>query len=282
MYTQGESERLVGEAFKDHRQQVIIASKFGYVLPRQKQFVNRIKPILKPVVARLGLKSHRVHAGLRGTVSDQDFSPAYIRASIEASLRRLQTDYIDVYQLHDPPLDVIKRGDFVEALERLQRDGKIRCWGVAGQDPSDAVTALQYASIGSIQVGLSVLEQAALDGAIPTATQRGVGIIARQVFASGLLTRPVDRLDLADIDSEPVVAQRKKDQLAEYSAIVQRVGRERSEMALHFSLSHPEVSVVLLGASRSDQLDTALRQLESHPLSDEERALLIGCRRSGR
>jgi aryl-alcohol dehydrogenase-like predicted oxidoreductase len=194
----------------------------------------------------------------------------------------LQTDYIDVYQLHDPPAEVLLHGDFVEPLERLRRQGKIRHWGVAVRRPEDVPDALTYRLLTSIQVGLSVLEQAALDTAIPRAAARDVAVIARQVYASGLLTRAVDRLDVAELDTEPAVAARKREQLARYAMIAERYGRSRAEMALQFALAREEVSVVLLGISRADQLAASLRALDAPALSADERHLLTASRRPGR
>src|SRR5260370_14415479 len=128
MYTQGESERLVGEAFHHQRDRVVIATKFGYRLPAQKRFINRLKPLAKPFIARLGLKPRQVHRGLRGTVSQQDFSTAYIIRAVEASLRRLKADYIDIYQLHHPPSDGLRRSEFVALPESLRRQSKGRYW----------------------------------------------------------------------------------------------------------------------------------------------------------
>jgi aryl-alcohol dehydrogenase-like predicted oxidoreductase len=282
MYTQGESERLVGEAFRGNRDRVVIATKVGYVLPTQKQFINRIKPLVKPLVARLGLKSNQVPARVRRTVSPQDFSAAYIVKAAEASLRRLRTDYIDVYQLHDPPIEVLERGDFIAPLELLREQGKVRHWGIACQHDADTLSALHYPTLASIQVGLSVLEQAALDEVIPRAAQRGAAIIARQVFASGLVTRPVDSLQLDDIDHEPAVAARKHAQLAACGAIAQRSGRSRDELALQFTLARPEVSVALLGISRQAHLDAGLRALGAAALSADEHRLISQSRRQGR
>lgn len=282
MYTHGESERLVGDAFHSNRDRVLIATKFGYTSPAQQLLLNRIKPFIKPFIARLGLKPQQVHAGLRATVSQQDFSPLYIARAVEASLRRLRTDYIDVYQLHDPPVEVLERGEFVEVLERLRQQGKLRYWGVAGQQPEDALVSLKYASLATIQVGLSVLEQAALDAAIPRAAERGTAIIARQVFASGLVTRRLDTLRLDDIDSDPEIARRKCDQLAAYAAIAERFGRSPAEMALQFALSKDGISVVLLGISREEQLQSSLQALHATRLSAEEQQLLTACRRAGR
>jgi aryl-alcohol dehydrogenase-like predicted oxidoreductase len=282
MYTQGDSERLVGEAFRRDRERVIIATKFGYRLPAQKQLLTRIKPLLKPVVARMGLRRRQVHAGIRGTVSDQDFSPGYIIAAVEASLRRLNTDYIDVYQLHSPPRDVLERGEFVQTLNDLLTHGKIRYWGVACEGSADALLCLGYPSLASVQVGINALEQAAFDAAIPSVAERGLALIARQVFASGLLTRPVEAIPTEILDTDPQVAELKRQQLVQYAAITQRCDRSRAEMALKFLLRRPEISVVLLGISRQEQLKANLQALDAPDLSGEEYQLLISSRRPGR
>jgi len=282
MYAQGESERLVGDAFRHNRDRVVIATKFGYRLPAQKQLINQVKPLLKPLVARLGLKSQQIHSGLRGTVSQQDFSSSYISRAVEASLKRLKSDYIDIYQLHDPPTDVLQRGDFVEPLELLRRQGKVRYWGVACLGTDDALASLQYPALASIQVGFSALEQAALDAAIPRAAAHGTGIIARQVFASGLLTRRPDALKLDEIDSDRQVAMRKRDQLVAYASIAKGCGRSPAELALQFALARQDVSVVLLGISRATQLDSSLSALRAAPLSANECQLISASRRPGR
>jgi aryl-alcohol dehydrogenase-like predicted oxidoreductase len=229
---------------------------------------------MKPLVTRLRLKPHQVHASLRGTVSEQDFSPTYIVRAAEASLRRLKTDYIDLYQLHDPHTDVLRRGDFVEPLERLRQQGKIRYWGVACRDVEDACVSLEHPSLASVQVSLSVLEQHALSRAVPRAAGQGVGIIARQVFASGLLTRRLDALRPEELDSEPGVALQKQDRIAAFASLAERCGRGRAEMALHFALARQDVSVVLLGMSSLDQMHANLRALEAPRLSDEELTVL--------
>jgi aryl-alcohol dehydrogenase-like predicted oxidoreductase len=282
MYTQGESERIVGEAFRRDRDRVVIATKFGYRLATGKRLISRVKPMVRPFVRRLGLKTSPARPRTGGSASQQDFSPAYILASAEASLRRLNTDYIDVYQLHDPPVDVLERGDFIEPLDRLQREGKIRHWGIACQNDVDTLAGLHYPSLSSVQVGLSVLEQASLDTVIPRAAERGAAVIARQVFASGLLTKRVESLELEDIDHEPAVAARKRDQLATYASITRSSHRTPTEMALQFALARDEVSVVLVGISRGTQLDSALRALQADALAPEESRLLVASRREGR
>jgi aryl-alcohol dehydrogenase-like predicted oxidoreductase len=279
MYTQGESERLVGQAFRRRRDQVVIATKFGYRLSNRKQLIGRIKPFVRPLVARIGLRSQQVHARLRGTVSQQDFSPRYVINALEGSLRRLKTDYIDLYQLHDPPLEVLCREDVVEVLQLLQSQGKIRYWGVACQQPEDVLASLEQSTLASVQLGISVLEQSALEEAVPRAASRGTAVIARQVFASGLLTRALDQLAPHDIDAEPEVAVRKRALLAQFGSIAAGSGRSRAELAVHFALAVEGVSVVLLGISRSEHLQAALQALATPPLSADELRLLVAAQR---
>ena len=81
---------------------------------------------------------------------------------------------------------------------------------------------------GSYAQSQHVASQAALDAAIPAAAERGVGIILRQVFASGLVTRQLDALRLDELDGDSEVAARKRDQLVAYAEIVERCGRSRA------------------------------------------------------
>jgi aryl-alcohol dehydrogenase-like predicted oxidoreductase len=233
-------------------------------------------------VARLGLTGRHVPSALRGSVSRQDFSPSYIASAIEASLRRLRTDYIDVYQLHSPPPDVLRAGAFVETLERSREQGKIRYWGVACEHPEDVADCLAHAQIASVQVGFSALEQAALDSAIPQAARRGIGIISRQVYASGLLTRPIDAFEPCQIDDDTAVADRKREQIAALSAIAANTRRSRAELALKFALSQADVSVVLLGISRQAHLDDCLAALQTPDLTEQEQQMVMSARRPGR
>jgi aryl-alcohol dehydrogenase-like predicted oxidoreductase len=277
MYTQGESERLLGEALGRNRTRVVIATKFGYLVPRQRRLVARLKPLLKPLVARLGVR-RRSPAGSSGSgfssAAPQDFSATYIVSALEASLRRLKTDYVDVYQLHSPPRDVLERGEFVEPLERLREQGKIRYWGMACEEPEDVLTSLRYQTIASVQVSLSALEQAALPAAIPRASARGVGIIGRQVFASGLLTRQLEAIDPRYLGRDATSVALKRSRLEQFASVAERSGRSRAELALQFSLDVPGVSAVLLGLSRMDQLDASLDALRARGLTDDERDLL--------
>src|SRR5260370_28089232 len=125
MYTQGESEQVLGEAFHGVRDQVVLASKFGYCLPAQRELVSRVKPLVKPLVQRLGIRRDHLPSAVRGSLA-QNFSPSYVVHAVEQSLRRLKTDHLDLCQLHSPPAEVLAQGEFLAPLQLLQRQGKSR------------------------------------------------------------------------------------------------------------------------------------------------------------
>src|ERR1044071_1609068 len=104
MYSQGESEILLGKAFRARRDDVIIATKAGYALPAQRKVIARIKPIVRPIIRMLGIKREKMPARVMGAPT-QDFSAPYLRRALEGSLRRLGTDHVDLFQLHSPPAD---------------------------------------------------------------------------------------------------------------------------------------------------------------------------------
>src|ERR1700737_2525249 len=101
MYAQGESESLIGTAFRGRREQVILATKGGYCLPARRNMIKRIKPLVRPIVQALGLKRTKLPAGISGTLS-QDFSPSHLTKALEESLKRLQTHYSVLYQFNSP------------------------------------------------------------------------------------------------------------------------------------------------------------------------------------
>src|SRR3984885_9096408 len=116
MYSQGESESLIGTAFRGRREQVILATKGGYCLPARRNVIKRIKPLVRPIVQVLGLKRAKFPAAMSGKLS-QDFSASYLTNALEKSLQRLQTDHVDLYQLHSPGLSFLQSAAFLGALE---------------------------------------------------------------------------------------------------------------------------------------------------------------------
>jgi aryl-alcohol dehydrogenase-like predicted oxidoreductase len=273
MYTQGESEKLLGQAIRGRRSDVIIASKAGYCLPGRRKLVAHIKPLVRPIIRRLGVSRAHLPAGASGALT-QDFSSSYILSAVEGTLKRLRTDYLDLYQMHSPPREILEAGDFLAPLEQLQRDGKIRYFGVSCETTEDALVCLRYPSLSSLQIRLSLLAQGALDQVIPQAQRQGAALIARECFAGGLLTKSLDALGLESFIPDSVEREEKRVEVAGFDAIAQESRRSLAEMALHFVADQDAIAVTLLGMRTQAQLASNLQRWESPPLSAEERARL--------
>lgn len=266
MYCQGESEELLGKAFRGRREQVIIASKVGYCLPARRKLVSKVKPLLKPAIRRLGISRHTLPSGASGALT-QDFTPDYIARAIEGSLRRLRTDYLDLYQLHSPPPEVLESGDFLAPLEKLQREGKIRYFGVSCETTADARTCLRYPDISSLQLRLSLLDQSALETAILRARERGVALIARECFAGGLLAKPIGALGLEALIPGETEREAKRGEILGYASRAGQFGRSLPELAFQFVRAVEGITVTLLGMRTEAQLAGNLRLLAAPPLA---------------
>ena len=168
-YGNGRSEEQLAEAFGDRRSSVIYATKFGY------DFSDG---------------SH----GRRGQSElPQDFSPKFVRRALEASLRRLQTDYVDIYQMHNARMSQIEDDALWELLESFKREGKVRMYGVA-LGPAigwlyEGVDAVRRRDVASLQIIWNMLEQYPGNEQIRAAYDAGAstGYMIRVPHSSGLL-----------------------------------------------------------------------------------------------
>jgi aryl-alcohol dehydrogenase-like predicted oxidoreductase len=262
MYSQGESEALIGRAFRRQRDKIVIATKAGYCLPAQRRFIARIKPFVRPLIRLLKLKRTHLPAAVRGALA-QDFSPGYLTRALEDSLKRLKTDHVDLLQLHSPPAEIVERGDWVDALERLKRAGKIRYYGVACDTVDAALAALRYPGVSSLQVAVNLLERRAAEAVLPRAREQGVAIIARETLANGLLVKEADEIDLKKYCQSPEQESLRVEQLERYRAEARGAGETLARHALGYVTRLDGVSVSLLGASRLGQLRSLLRELPS-------------------
>jgi aryl-alcohol dehydrogenase-like predicted oxidoreductase len=270
MYSQGESEILVGKAFRDKRDRVFIATKGGYSLPRQKRLIQLIKPFAKPIVRALGLRRSAVPASLSGTVS-QDFSPGYLREAVEASLRRLQSDHIDLYQLHSPPREELtgsRLQDALGLLGRLKTEGKIREYGIALDSVYDAVHCLDMEGLASLQMPFGLMDLQALDGVFDKVSERQLGIIARGCFGGGALKQSLTEVELRA--SEP-----QWERALQIKRLAQQMQRSALEAALQFALSIERISVTILGMRTPEHVATNLQYYAAEPLSNEEKRELL-------
>jgi aryl-alcohol dehydrogenase-like predicted oxidoreductase len=155
VYGAGKSEQLVGKLLKDRTETIYVATKMG----------RRLSP--------------HTAAG---------YSAANFAAFIEDSLRNLQVEAIDLIQLHCPPTESYSDAGMFGALDNLVRQGKIRHYGVSVETIEEAMMAIEYPNVQSVQIIFNAFRPRPAEAFFPKAKQREVGILARVPLASGLLT----------------------------------------------------------------------------------------------
>ena len=244
-YGNGLGETILAKALGDRRDKITIGTKVGY------DFYH--------------------HTSRRGQEElPQDFSPSYLEFALNESLKRLQTDHTDLYQLHNSRIDVIEKTDVIETLERFKREGKIRSYGVA---LGPAINARQIAEgkaaitkgYDSIQIIYNLLEQMLGEALFPVAGQplesEGNGgvrssFLVRVPHASGLLDGTVKRDTVfteTDHRYHRVSTDERKRQWQEEGLkkvdqldfLTSGTGRTLGQAALKFILSEPTVAAVL-------------------------------------
>ena len=156
VYGDGHSEALIGQAFKKKRSQVLIATKVGLV--KYGQATN--------------------------------FSIKNLSSSFEASLKRLQTDYVDILQLHNPSLDSIEPIHKIHAwIDQLKNQGKVRAFGVSVRSPADGLWVIDKLKVQSLQVNFNLLDHRVIDsGLIKNSEENQVSLIARTPLCFGFLS----------------------------------------------------------------------------------------------
>jgi len=270
MYSQGESEVLIGKAFRNKRDKVFIATKGGYCLPKSRKLIQLVKPFAKPIVRALGLRRNVVSAALSGPIP-QNFSPAYLRNAVEVSLRRLQSDYIDLYQLHSPPREELSGDQLLGALEllaRLKTEGKIREYGIALDSVYDAAHCANMDGIASLQLPFGLMDLQALDGAFAMASKRQYGIIARGCFGGGALKQSLTEQDLREVEPQWKRALHIRH-------LAEQMQRSSLEAALQFSLGVDCISVTILGMRTPEHIAANMQFYAAKPLSDDEKRKLL-------
>ena len=260
VYGHGHSEEVLGEALADVRGQVVLATKVGG------NFYNRgVHPLLRDRIAGLaGTPFDEIppDAPLPAT-HDSSFSPDYVRFALERSLRRLGTDYVDLLQLHNPPLPLIAAMDTYAVLEELKQEGKIRVYGVSIHQPEEGLAAIQATMPDTIQVVYNIARREPEDALLAAARTANVGIIAREPLANGFLAGrygPDAAWEAGDIR-----ARMPRPYVAKMAALGARVrelaaqsGVSPAELALRFVLDNPDVAVVIVGMKTVSQVDDNL------------------------
>ncbi|RBP89509.1 aryl-alcohol dehydrogenase-like predicted oxidoreductase [Cytobacillus firmus] len=245
LYDFGENEKLVGQSLKSVREQVIIATKAGNRWNKNKDGWS------------------------------WDPSKSHIKEAVKDSLKRLGTDYIDLYQLHggtiEDPID-----DTIEAFEELKEEGYIRQYGISSIRPNVIREYAAKSSIVSVMMQYSILDRRPEEEALPLLNQKGISAITRGPLAKGMLSNKM--LDKA---SESVKAKGYLDYSyseleKSISSIREIISDERSmtEIAFQYNLADHAVASVAAGASRAEQVRENAKAARAHPLNKDELALI--------
>lgn len=173
-----------------------------------------------------------------------------VRASVQASLRALQTDVIDLLQLHHAPADLIRRGRLCAAMQELQQAGCVHFIGASTYGEEAALAVLQDGRYDTLQVAYNLVDREPAERVLPTAQRQGVGVIVRSVLLRGVLTHRYTLLP------ESLSALRAA--VDRLSALVGPEADSLPEMAYRFVLGHPAVSTALVGTARLAELEAAL------------------------
>jgi aryl-alcohol dehydrogenase-like predicted oxidoreductase len=236
LYQKGFNEESLGKALAGNRQQAIIATKVG----------NRWRP--------------------DGSGWDWDASKKYILQCVEQSLARLQTDYIDLYQLHggtiDDPID-----DAIDAFEQLQQQGKIRYYGISSIRPNVIHEYVKRSNIVSVMMQYSLLDRRPEESCLSLLKENNIGVLARGPVAKGLLVdKPAE--SYLDYSTEQVEAAA--------SGIKKISGKNRSaaQTAIRFVLSNPAISAAVVGIRTAEQLREAVESVNTPGLTEGEVKML--------
>jgi aryl-alcohol dehydrogenase-like predicted oxidoreductase len=268
VYAQGQSEKFLGATFKRNRAAVVIATKAGYHLTAAGRLGTRLKPFLGPAI-RLAAGLRRQAQRIRPTPQDQSFSAQHLMAAIEGSLRRLQPDYLDIFQLHNPPSTVVERGEFIATLEHAKSQGKIRCYGISCRRVADAEFCLLYPSISAVQIPINLLQFENVLSFLELAKRKNVAVVARQPFASGLLSRPTVSLKSRHFSLGEDAFREQLERVRDFQFLELANRRTIAQAALQFVLQLSGVSVVVAGMSTRKHLDDNLAAA-ARPITQDE------------
>lgn len=256
----GESERLLGSVFRSRRDRVILCSKAGYrswlLLALERSWPRPFGSIDRLMPARRTSSE----GGAAPRKPPRNFQPRYLRLGIEGSLRRLRTDYLDIFYLHSPPPEVVADDAVFATLEQLREQGWVRHYGISFSEHAttdQVLEAIHHPGVSVLQVKASPLESVDLERIATKALERGIGVVARQPFDRGAAFRTPGLFSL--------LAEQKQ--------------RTPAQSLLRSTLQRPGVETVLVGMSTREHLAENLRALTTPPLSaDDLQRLLAGTR----
>ena len=224
-YSSYRSEEWLGRILSPRRDEVILATKFGTIPGKGK-----------------------------------DFSVSHMRKSLEESLKRLRTDYIDIYQLHSPPRGILQDDELLAALHAVKKEGKIRFYGISLDGGEFGIDAVEAWNVDSIQIAFNLFHQGPAERFFAEAERRGVGVIVKSPLDSGMLGgdlepgRPRKLDDPRERWSEEET-KRRQSLFDEVKFLAEGAGRTWSQAALQFVLSFDAVSVAIPGTTSVEHLE---------------------------
>jgi aryl-alcohol dehydrogenase-like predicted oxidoreductase len=255
VYGDGESEKAVGRLVRSRSERVYVATKCG----------RRLQP-------------HTAEA----------YQPAALRGFVEDSLRNMGLETLDLVQLHCPPTEVYYRPEIFEVFDRLKEEGKILNLGVSVEKVEEGLKAIEYSNVTTVQVIFNMFRQRPAELLFKEAQRRNVGLIVRVPLASGLLTgkfsaqttfapddhRNFNRDGEAFDKGETFSGVDYNTGLAAVEELKKLFPGQVSlaQQALRWILMFPEVSCIIPGASRPEQLAANLQTEKVPELSVEQMA----------
>ncbi len=251
VYGLGHAEEIVGRALKDRAERPYIFTKCSRVWNDDGEISGNL----------------RAHS---------------IRRECEASLHRLQTDVIDLYQMHWPdPEQDIEEG--WEAMARLQQEGKVRYIGVSNFNISQMQRIMKIAPISSLQPPYSLVKRDVEQDILPFCQEHDIGVIVYSPMMSGLLTGTMTReriKKLPDDDWRKRDPEFQEPHLSRNLALVEKLseiaylhGRSTGEVAIAWTLANPAVTAAIVGARDPEQVDSNIGAAEFRLTSLELREI---------
>jgi aryl-alcohol dehydrogenase-like predicted oxidoreductase len=190
-----------------------------------------------------------------------DWSPELLEASIDRSLRRLQTDCIDLVQLHSCNEDTLKQGDVITSLQKAQQAGKIRFIGYSGENTA-ADYAVSCGAFDALQISINLFDQQSIDGCLKAAQKADMGVIVKRPIANTVWCWASQ----AECPNCPLPYWHRLEQL-DYDAL--KTGNP-IQTAMRFTLSVPGIHTMIVGTKNPNRWAENVNLLAAGPLSAEE------------
>ncbi len=255
-YGSGKGETLLADAFSNRREEVVISTKIGY------DFYNNTE--------RRGQQER-----------PQDWSEDFIRFALEQSLRRLDTDYVDLLQLHNTKMDAVEDDALFGLMDEFRREGKIRSYGVALGPKigwlDEGVRVMRERDIAAEQMIYNLLEQDPGRDLIEAARETGTSLIVRVPHSSGMLEGKYD--ENTTFGKNDHRRHRPREWLLDGLKKVEQLGfltesgeRTLGQAALKFILASPEVASTLPNIYDDEQLEEFAAAPDTPDLTEEELA----------